>query len=549
MASMHLVDQATLEMFVSVLLDENEHCTSDDKLYEYQGTHQDEDGSFIQRTISMNWSGIKETSDSAKFVTNCVLLENEISLSISKKRNAFNIEIRKPRQVASEDGDAPATVDRATSQSEGLEIRVDPSSRDTELAKVIRAQGLSYCILFVKIQGTTTIIKMIELSPTDIKTVFKFSFIDEPGQEADSDEERSRMLQNSSSPIFTAKDLQGSTLDALRRYYGAQTIEQAIRMCENQKRIIDMDNDDEYEEPTVFEKMEDEKPSIHATRMRVKYMQSLDTRTVVLHRRAYHDEQHEKLIIMHVCLKYVQRDYLEMFFLEDMEAFNVVLQEPESGQETEYITPLQQCLTPEELAHEAESGGLKDMKSLKRLAKKILEDRVEIRRINGDAVEEAKHDRAGEVEPAMMGQSDVEGDKGVISHYTFDITFDRERNAAQDRSLGSGQGPSPSLLQEHTGGPSGLSYQEQDQQQLQDPSSPEIAANRPDFQNQDMMAAHLGVHSPGGFGPGGAGNLVHNQSTILEEAASHEEDVDLQQDGRDARGERASRAFDALDDA
>ena len=188
------------------------------------------------------------------------------------------------------------------------------------------------------------------------------------------------------------------------------------------------------------------------------------------------------------------------------------------------------------------------MKSLKRLAKKILEDRVEIRRINGDAVEEAKSGRAGEAESPMMGQSDVEGDKGVISHYTFDITFDRERNAAQDRSLGSGQGPSPSLLQEHTGGPSGLSYQEQDQQ-LTDPGSPEIAPNRPDFQNQDMMAAHLGVHPPSGFGPGGAGNLVHNQSTILEEAASHEEDVDLQQDGRDAGGERASRAFDALDDA
>ena len=75
---MHLVDQATLEMFVSVLLDENEHCASDDKLYEYQGTLQDQgkQGSFIQRTISMTWSSIKEMSDGAKFVTNCVLLEN-----------------------------------------------------------------------------------------------------------------------------------------------------------------------------------------------------------------------------------------------------------------------------------------------------------------------------------------------------------------------------------------------------------------------------------------------------------------------------------------
>ena len=169
-------------------------------------------------------------------------------------------------------------------------------------------------------------------------------------------------------------------------------------MCENQKRIIDIDNDDEYEEPTVFEKMEDEKPSIHATRMLAKYMQSLDTRTVVLHRKTFYDDQHEKLIIMHVRLKYVQRDYIDMFFLEDMEAFNVMLQEPESGEETEYITPFDQCLTPEELVYEADTGGLKDMKSLKRLAKKILEDRVEIRRINDNIAADSKHDGAGDME-------------------------------------------------------------------------------------------------------------------------------------------------------
>ena len=73
------------------------------------------------------------------------------------------------------------------------------------------------------------------------------------------------MIKKGAARIFTSKDLQSSTVDALRRYYGSQTIEQAIRMCENQKLIIDIDNDDEYEEPTVFEKMEEEKQSIHAT--------------------------------------------------------------------------------------------------------------------------------------------------------------------------------------------------------------------------------------------------------------------------------------------
>ena len=35
MASLHLVDQATIEMFVSILLDENENCgQNDEKVFE-----------------------------------------------------------------------------------------------------------------------------------------------------------------------------------------------------------------------------------------------------------------------------------------------------------------------------------------------------------------------------------------------------------------------------------------------------------------------------------------------------------------------------------
>ena len=44
---MHLVDQATLEMFVSVLLDENEH--QENKLYEYTG--EDPGNGFIETTL------------------------------------------------------------------------------------------------------------------------------------------------------------------------------------------------------------------------------------------------------------------------------------------------------------------------------------------------------------------------------------------------------------------------------------------------------------------------------------------------------------------
>lgn len=140
-------------------------------------------------------------------MSDCVLLDNEIALSISKKRNAFNIELCKPSPISQEDGEALVTFDGSTSRGEGLEIRVNPQGGDTQFAKIIRARGLSYCVLFVKIQGTTTIIKVVQLSPTAIKTVFKFTFIDDREQELDSDDERERMLKNSSSPIFTAKDL------------------------------------------------------------------------------------------------------------------------------------------------------------------------------------------------------------------------------------------------------------------------------------------------------------------------------------------------------
>jgi hypothetical protein len=51
LASMHLVDHATLEMLVSVLLDENENCRpSDSKLYEYQSSSEidDEDAKLLE---------------------------------------------------------------------------------------------------------------------------------------------------------------------------------------------------------------------------------------------------------------------------------------------------------------------------------------------------------------------------------------------------------------------------------------------------------------------------------------------------------------------
>ena len=102
LASMHLVDQATLEMFLSVLLDENENCGSNDvKLYEYQGQSQGEDAeearSYEPIHICQKWSEIKEIKEmkeAAIFVDNHMLQECDLILNIAKKRDAFNILIR-----------------------------------------------------------------------------------------------------------------------------------------------------------------------------------------------------------------------------------------------------------------------------------------------------------------------------------------------------------------------------------------------------------------------------------------------------------------------
>lgn len=86
---------------------------------------------------------------------------------------------------------------------------------------MLKEQGLNSCLLLVKVAGAATTIKVVRLSPTCIKTLLKFVFIDDRELDLDSDDERARALEAGSNPVFTARDLQATTVDALRRYYGA----------------------------------------------------------------------------------------------------------------------------------------------------------------------------------------------------------------------------------------------------------------------------------------------------------------------------------------
>jgi len=175
----------------------------------------------------------------------------------------------------------------------------------------------------------------VQLSPTSIKTLFKFRFEGQPSPDDKEDEDKGNygLFQGKkNSKIFTSMDIQTSTTDVLRRYYGSQTIEQALRMCENQQMLIDIDNDSEYEEPTVFEKMDGKKMSVHGTRMVSKYQQSLTTKTIVLHRKTFFDDQYGRLFLMSVSVSYPQKEQVgEGLLKTDIETFNIILSEPATG--------------------------------------------------------------------------------------------------------------------------------------------------------------------------------------------------------------------------
>jgi len=104
--------------------------------------------------------------------------------------------------------------------------------------------------------------------------------------------------------------MQRSIFDAIRRFYGSQFIDQGMCIYENQRELIEKENNEEYEEPTIFEKMDDDKPSIHQTRALTKQYIDMETRTVVLHRKAYFDDQLEKLILMQIRLRLDNHEYL-----------------------------------------------------------------------------------------------------------------------------------------------------------------------------------------------------------------------------------------------
>lgn len=249
--------------------------------------------------------------------------------------------------------------------------------------------------------------------------------------------------------------MQRAILDAIRRFYGSQFIDQGMRIFENQKALIERENNAEYEEPTIFERMDDDKPPIHLTRTATRQLMDMDVRTVVLHRKAYFDDQLEKLILMQIRLRLDSREHLNFKLEQEPQGFSIVLMEPDTTNEVEFITPLNQCLTEEEMFFDEQR--LKDVRMLRRLAKRVLEDRVQINRIQPEQTQAAQSSEGQD--PMQEGEavdmdlnSDlkafVDGDDGaagnLLKNYRLDINFDRDRITNLDNRSGmSVHGDSP----------------------------------------------------------------------------------------------------------
>jgi hypothetical protein len=66
----------------------------------------------------------------------------------------------------------------------------------------------------------------------------------------------------------------------------------------------------------------------------------MEGRTIVLHRKAYFDDQLEKLILMQIRLRLDGQEHLNFKLKQEPHAFLIVLLEPDSTHEVEFITPL-----------------------------------------------------------------------------------------------------------------------------------------------------------------------------------------------------------------
>ena len=82
---------------------------------------------------------------------------------------------------------------------------------------------------------------------------------------------------------------------------------------------------------------------------------------------------------------------------------------------------------------ESEHGSFRSKVELKRLAKKLLEERVEIRRMNDEVLNEENSVSIDSKDKDIKEKPKAEKDT-MISNYTFEIVFDRFMNVNEQEN-------------------------------------------------------------------------------------------------------------------
>lgn len=110
-----------------------------------------------------------------------------------------------------------------------------------------------------------------------------------------------------------------------------------------------------------------------------------DKQDVVLHRKTFFDEAHEKLIIVLVsinCAFNHKRGHgAAQLIMDEADSFKVTISEPETKGKTEFVFDVGSCFLEEEL-----QGGLdlRNIAHLKKMARLFIEERAIIKRVGKD---------------------------------------------------------------------------------------------------------------------------------------------------------------------
>lgn len=118
-----------------------------------------------------------------------------------------------------------------------------------------------------------------------------------------------------------------------------------------------------------------------------------DKQQLILHRKTFFDESHEKLIIVSVSvdcnLSRKKGHGTAQLAVSEVTHFKLLINEPESGRKMDFTVAVESAFLEEELLNDLD---LKNISHLKRMAKVLIEERAIIKRVSKDSASEEGQD-------------------------------------------------------------------------------------------------------------------------------------------------------------